>query len=130
MSDPSVTFLSRRASTVRQLKLLVVLLLLSNIALGAFGFYSLRTVDRKYSRLISDTVPALNDLEEVATASVSAMRNTNPVLYGAPSGSRKELASQARTALKRHRELRERIVERELALVPEEASKNFRNIGD
>src|SRR6202171_613978 len=40
-------------STLRRLKFVVVILILSNIALGVYGFCFLRALDRKYSSLIS-----------------------------------------------------------------------------
>jgi hypothetical protein len=51
---------SHENSMLRQLKVLVILLLLSNIALGAFGFYFLRRIDQRYSSLIVQAVPAMN----------------------------------------------------------------------
>ncbi len=130
MSERVPTLSARRVSTLRQLKVLVVLLIFSNIALGGFGFYSLRTIDRKYSRLISQTVPALNDLEELTTISVEAMRNTNPMLYGASTQSRPELSSRARSALGRQRELRERIAQNELSLIGREQGQSFQKAGE
>ena len=60
-----------------QLKLLVVLLVLSNIGLGAFSFYLLREIDHTYSDLFDRSVPVLNDLQSLTAQAVGAMRNAN-----------------------------------------------------
>ena len=65
-------------SILRQLKILVMLLLLSNVALGVFAFYFLRGIDRKYSTLIGDIVPTLNDLQGLTVSTNEAMHGTNP----------------------------------------------------
>src|SRR6266851_3272340 len=53
-------------SMLRQLKIIIVVLVLSNIALGGFGFYFLRAIDRKYSDLIESgrTADASKQREE------------------------------------------------------------------
>src|SRR3954467_15643781 len=70
-----------RSSTLRRLRILVIALLCSNIGLGLFGFYVLREIDRKYSRLIAETVPSLNELQTITATSIEAMRGTNPIAY-------------------------------------------------
>ena len=65
---------------LRQLKLLVVLLIISNIALGAFGFFFLRSIDQKYSALIDQSVPTLAALHKLTIKASEAMRSTNPTL--------------------------------------------------
>src|SRR6266550_34403 len=87
------------ASTVRQLKILVYVLVLSNIALGALGFYFLRTIDRKYSSLIDQMVPTLNDLQTLTAVSVGAMRSTNSTLFAESPQSRAGMVHSARLAL-------------------------------
>ena len=52
-----------QASTVRQLKWLVAILIASNIGLGLFSVYVLREVDRNYSTLVTQAVPSLNELQ-------------------------------------------------------------------
>ena len=68
------------ASMLRQLKLLVMVLIISNVALGAYGFYLLRTIDRNYSALIDQSVPILNRLQTLTAGASDAMRSTNPDL--------------------------------------------------
>ncbi len=66
------------ASSQRNLKVLVVLLLVSNIFVGALSAYHLRAVDRRYSELVAHSVPVLNDLRELMSDVVMAMRTTAP----------------------------------------------------
>ncbi len=73
-----------QASTLRNLKVLVVLLVVSNILVGALGGYLLHAVDRRYSELIGRSVPALNDLRELMSDTVVAMRTTNPRNFSGP----------------------------------------------
>ena len=73
------------ASSLRNLKLLVVVLAVSNILIGAFSVYLLRGVDERYSALVGQSVPALNDLRELMTDTVTAMRATNPRNFVGPS---------------------------------------------
>lgn len=74
------------ASSLRNLQLLVVVLVVSNILIGILSVYLLRSVDRRYSELVGRTVPALNDLRELMTRTVEAMRSTNPMNFRAPNG--------------------------------------------
>lgn len=69
---------SRSHSTVRQLKWLVVVLVLSNIAIGAFSVVALRRADARYSELIQRTVPVLNDMQTLTAHAAEAMVATNP----------------------------------------------------
>lgn len=66
------------AATLRRMNFLVVLLVVSNIATGVFSVFLLRKVDARYTELIGQSVPALNDLRELMTDAVVAMRSTNP----------------------------------------------------
>jgi hypothetical protein len=70
-----------QATTLRNLKVLVVLLVVSNILVGVLGVYLLRLVDRRYSELITLTVPVLNDLQTLTAKSVATMRSTNPIFF-------------------------------------------------
>lgn len=65
---------------IRQLKLLVVALTISNIGLGLFSFYLLRSLDRNYSQLLGQSVSQLNRFQTLTARSVDAMRATGPML--------------------------------------------------
>jgi hypothetical protein len=67
-----------QASTLRNLKVLVVLLVFSNIFVGVLSVYLLRAVDQRYSELVGQAVPALNDLRQLMSDTVTVMRSTNP----------------------------------------------------
>jgi Four helix bundle sensory module for signal transduction len=117
-------------SMLRQLKVMVVVLVLSNIALGAFSFYFLRAIDRKYSDLIDRTVPTLSDMQTLAAVSMDAMRSTNPILFSDTTQSRTDGAQQAHTALQRDRELRENILKRKWLSAETPERKDFRDAGE
>jgi hypothetical protein len=59
-----------QSSAVRNLKLLDVVLLLSNVGLGVLSFFLLRAVDERYPDLLDHTVPLLNDLQTLTAKSV------------------------------------------------------------
>lgn len=86
---------SYQVTTLRNLKVLVVLLVVSNIALGIFSVILLRSVDQRYSELIDRAVPALNDLRELMGDTVAVMRATNPRNF---SGPRENLPAALRVA--------------------------------
>jgi hypothetical protein len=73
-------------SVIRALKLLVAILVLSNVSVGIVGVYLLKVVDDRYTRLIERSVPLLNDLQTETAKLVEAMRSTNPVLHEVPEG--------------------------------------------
>jgi hypothetical protein len=97
-------------STLRQLKWLVALLILSNIGLGVFGFYVLRSIDRRYSDLIGQSVPLLNDLQTLTARSVEAMRGTGPNLLELPAAGRAEFARHSRQTLLEEQSFRQQIL--------------------
>jgi hypothetical protein len=119
-----------QTSILRQLKILVIVLILSNIGLGIFGFYFLRTIDRKYSTLIALAVPTLNDMQTLTMFIGDAMRSTNPTLFGDNPQSRAEMSQRAHTALERDRDLRNSILKREWLPRDAEERLNFQNAGD
>ena len=73
-----------QATTLRNLKVLVVLLVVSNILVGVLSVYLLRAVDRRYSELVGQSVPALNDVRELMSQAVAGMRSTNPNNFVGP----------------------------------------------
>src|SRR5437763_1331288 len=103
---------SSSASLIRQLRALVILLIVSNIALGAYGFYLLRTIDRNYSILIDQSVPILNGLQTVTAMASDAMRSTNPDLLTEYKLEPAEVANGARAAMRRDKALREELLNR------------------
>src|SRR4051794_22949760 len=84
-----------RPGLLRQFKILVMALTLSNIVLGLFGFLLLREIDQKYSALVSQAVPSLNDLQGLTTTIVQAMHSTNPTVYPDAMEDRAGTAKQA-----------------------------------
>jgi hypothetical protein len=121
--------MSRRSSTLGQLKILVAILVLSNIALGAFGFYFLRATDRKYSELIGQTVPTLNDMQTLTATSMEAMRSVNPNVFNDPA-KLAEMAQRARSALERDRALRNGVLKRRWLSTDAKERIDFQDAGD
>jgi hypothetical protein len=68
----------RGDATTRQLKWLVILLIISNIAVGVFAVYALRQADKRYSDLVDRSVPVLNELQTLTVRGLQAMAATNP----------------------------------------------------
>jgi hypothetical protein len=130
MSNRGLSAFGDQTLTLRRLKVLVVVLILSNIALGIYGFYFLRAIDRKYSDLIDRAVPTLNDMQTLTMFIGDAMRSTNPTLFGDNPQSRAEMSQRARTALERERDLRNSILKREWLSRDAEERLNFQNAGD
>src|SRR3954463_156164 len=98
------------ASSMRQLKILVLLLLFSNVVLGVFGYWFLRELDRKYSSLIGDTVPTLKDLQRLTVATSEGMHGTNPAFVNGPEEHRLTMVQRGRDALQRDRDMRHRVL--------------------
>jgi hypothetical protein len=116
-------------SVVRQLKILVVVLILSNIALGAFGIFFLRSIDQKYSALIDQSVPTLHALQNLTVRASEAMRSTNPVLLTESKMSPAEVANGARAAVEQGGELRDRLL-RQDGIGASQEGVNVRDTGE
>lgn len=95
-----------RSNALRNLKWMVVILLVSNISLGLLSVYLLREMDRRYSTLINHAIPALNDFRELITDTVGAMRMTNPVMFTAQGVSRTDALRNMHAALTREEKFR------------------------
>lgn len=111
-------------AALRQLKILVIVLIVSNVGLGIFSVYLLRAVDRKYSVLIEQTVPSINELQTLTAWSVDAMRGTNPNLFQGSAGDAAVTAQRSRNTLEHERALRRHALQREwLVLKPAERTQ-------
>lgn len=122
--------LDNETSMLRELKILVAVLVLSNIALGGFSFYFLRAIDRKYSALIEQAVPTLNDMQTLTALITEAMRATNPRLFGESPQGRAEAVAHARIALERDRDLRNSILKRDWLSRDNEDRVDFQTAGE
>ncbi|MDO8542631.1 MAG: hypothetical protein Q7S40_19500 [Opitutaceae bacterium] len=89
--------------------MLVVVLVLSNIGLGIFGFFLLRAVDRRYSELIGNSIPVLSDLQMLTAKAVEAMRSTGPDLLDATAAHRGGAVARAQLALGADRTTRQEL---------------------
>ena len=120
MAKHPISGLHDQSSTVRQLKLLVVVLVLSNIGLGVFAFFLLRQIDRQYSDLIGRSVPVLNSLQTSTAQALRAMRATNPALLSGGDPPQSFRLEEARAVIARDRDLRGQLLKSDWAVaVPE-----------
>jgi hypothetical protein len=117
-------------AALRQLKILVVVLIVSNVGLGIFSVYLLRAVDRKYSVLISETVPSINELQTLTAWSVDAMRGTNPILFQEPAGDAAATAQHSRSAIEHERDLRSHALQREWLVLKPAERKEMETTGE
>jgi len=130
MARPGSPHLSDQNSTVRQLKLLVLILVVSNIGLGAFSFYLLRAVDRSYSELFDRSVPILNELQTLTARTVHAMRGTNFAALAGQTSAPPAFVEQARAGFAAERGLREKILKAPWTTTNETERAEFRAAGD
>jgi hypothetical protein len=107
----SVSTPNDQAATLRNLKVLVVLLVLSNILVGLLGVYLLRAVDKRYSELVGRSVPVLNDLRELMTDTVAAMRATNPRNFSGPDSNEPAVVEAMKTSLQKAVKFRDDLLE-------------------
>jgi hypothetical protein len=115
---------------LRQLKMLVFVLVISNIALGAFAYSFLRTIDQKYSDLIDQSVPTLNGLQILTRAASETMRSTNPVLLSESNVSPAGLAGDARNAIEHDKALRQELLRREWVSSAKSERADVRETGE
>src|SRR5438105_3391832 len=129
MARPVSSGIHDQSATLRQLKLLVVVLVLSNIGLGVFSFYLLRKVDQSYSDLIDHSVPVLNDLQTVTAKAVGAMRSTNPAALSTPTAKSTEGVQGARAAFAEEKTVREALLKTTWLAADDAAHKEFESTG-
>ena len=125
-----LTSVSDQTGSLRNLKRLVVLLVVSNIAMGIFGVYLLRAVDKRYSELLNRSVPVMNDLQGVTAQSAMAMISIGPTLFNAPAKTRADLLQRAQQAIKQDRDERTRVLANDRLPSFPEGSVALRQSGD
>ncbi|MEY2880370.1 MAG: hypothetical protein RLZZ15_2750 [Verrucomicrobiota bacterium] len=106
MSKPSLPETPDSLIALRRMKLLIVLLIITNLGTGIYGAYLLRDVDRRYSELIDKSVPPLNDLRELLADVTGAMLATNPAHFGTAPADNAAPLRRLRTAVATEQEFR------------------------
>jgi hypothetical protein len=119
----------RPFATARQLKLLVLVLTLSNIGLGVFSFRLLRKLDESYSDLIDHSVPVLNELQSLTAKSVRAMRTTHSSPAWETPEQRAEAVRLARAAFADEADCRATLLAAVWLSCENEARKEFETAG-
>ncbi len=109
-----------------RLKLLVLLLLASNVALGWLSYRALEAQDTKYSRLLAGSVPVQSQLQTLTATAAQAYQQTNPLLLVEPS-TRDRLLAEARQVLTREQALRQNLLSLTMSAAPRE---DFARAGD
>lgn len=87
---------SKEQSSGRNLKILVVVLVLSNLFTGLLSVYLLRNLDGRYGDLVRHSSGLMNDLQTVTADAAVAMRRTDPFFFQNVNG--QQLATAIRTA--------------------------------
>jgi hypothetical protein len=98
------------SSTVRSWKIIVLVLIASNLLLGGFSYHLLRKLDRTYSELITGTVPLLNALQTLTAQTVVTMRSTGSALTGGKAAELDLAVSDALNAVAADRRLRTEVL--------------------
>jgi hypothetical protein len=98
MAQP-ISNLSQQAGALRNLKFLVVLLVVSNLAVGIVSVYLLHVVDQRYSELVENSAPALNDLVQLMSAVEQTESVTASALPLATATARADALRAAQTGL-------------------------------
>lgn len=119
-----------QSSTLRQLKLLVLVLVISNVGLGSFCFYLIRAMDRNYSELLDHSIPILNDLQTLTAMASGAMRVTNASFYGDSAEQRAAAVAQARRRMQDDISLRGRLLKAEWAGAGSRSREELHTAGD
>ena len=130
MSDRNFSESEHQKSILRQLKVVIALLVLSNVVLGVFSFYFLRAVDRKYSQLISRAVPIMHQMQELTAVTTEVMRETNPALFGGSSENQREATERARAGLDRDKKLRDSLVQTDWDPTRDNEQDTLQNTGE
>jgi hypothetical protein len=130
MTKPASTSFHDQATTLRQLKVLVAVLVVSNLGLGLISFFLLRALDRNYSDLIGHSVPVQSDLQTLTAAAVEALRGTGPALFNATGNQRLAILQRSRTAIDRDRDLRQRLLASGSFSVAPEVRTEFEAAGE
>jgi hypothetical protein len=92
-------------AVIKRLKLLIVILVLSNLTVGALSFHFLRKVDADYSELIDRSLPTMSHLRGMTTESSLVHRSLTFALSAQRSERRDTYVKTAEDALKRGNQL-------------------------
>jgi hypothetical protein len=125
--DPEERELRRPSSMSRSAKVIIFILVVSNIASGIFSFYSLRALDAKYSALLAQSVPTLNDLQTLTAMTVETMRSTNPSVLSLPN---QDSIVRARQLIQNEEQLRRGLLQRHWLRPDSEERLEFERAGD
>ena len=75
MSIPASSPVNPSPGLIRRLKLALVIMVVSNLSLGCFSVYLLRTLDASYSGLLDRSLPLMTGLRQLTKETVSMQRH-------------------------------------------------------
>lgn len=100
--------------SVRTLKVLVALLVASNLFTGLLSVYLLRNLDGRYGNLVKHSSAMMNDLQTVTADAAVAMRRTDPFFFRNVKGQELAVAVKAaKSAIDEDQLLRGSVLKRE-----------------
>lgn len=124
-NDPTA-FLPASPSSNRRLKILVGILVVSNLFLGCLSAYLLRTLDRNYSGLIDRGVPLLNEVRQLTKETVSMQRQVLATLLATEPVARREATQRLQVAITRQKDSLARLLLAEALVARPELSQRLR----
>ena len=80
---------------------------------GVLSVYVLRKIDERYSQLIAQSAPVLNDLQTLTATGTWAMRRTDPAFFGPEPGRIATAAKAAQGAIDEDKNLRSVLIKKE-----------------
>jgi len=101
--------ISHQGVALRRLRLLGVVLALSNLLLGGVSVYLLRQVDADYSRLIDDSVPLINEIRLMGKDGGNVFRSVIAGLVTSDPRKCAAAVARARTSLELEHAMRQKV---------------------
>jgi hypothetical protein len=95
-----------QARNLRRLRILAVILIVSNVAIGGIGVHTIRRLDREYSLLIDSSVPVLDEIRGIGRQTGLLFRMTVTALVATDPAARSAALQSAREAQTECRKLR------------------------
>lgn len=116
--------------TLQRLKLLAIVLVLSNFFLGLFSVYLIRRVDRDYSVLIDESVPVLHQLRAAGRENGRAFRGVIKALVTSDAAKCAAAIDEAKDSLRRGERLRSQVLASDALLREPALAREYAESGE
>lgn len=126
MAHDPAALLPVSSSSNRRLKLLVGVLVISNLLLGCLSAYLLRSLDRNYSGLIDRGIPVLQEVRQLTKETVSMQRQALATMVAAEPVARREATQRLQVAIARQKNSLARLLQSDALVARPELSKTLR----